>query len=118
MLLELFIGLGVDLLGEVDYRLEVDVGLLILGILLLQLVRQVTYIQQSLRRTVSGFLVAPEGSSASSTSSFFTFAGPPPNIEKTLSLTAAAADETKRKQGLARKIPYPCLATLWKITAR
>jgi len=41
---------------------------------------------------VAWALEEPEGSLASSTSSFFSFLGPPPNMEKTLSLTAAAAE--------------------------
>jgi hypothetical protein len=44
------------------------------------------------RASVALGFEAPDGSSASSTSSFLTFAGPPPNMEKTLSFTVAAAE--------------------------
>jgi hypothetical protein len=35
LLLELLVGLGVDLLGEVNDGLEVDIGLFVLGVLVL-----------------------------------------------------------------------------------
>ena len=37
LLLELLVGLGVDLLGEVDNGLEIDIGLLVLGVFVLSL---------------------------------------------------------------------------------
>jgi hypothetical protein len=37
LLLELLVGLGVDLLGEVDDGLEIDIGLLVLGVFVLSL---------------------------------------------------------------------------------
>lgn len=44
---------------------------------------------------------APDGSSTSSASSFFAFAGPPPNMENTLSFTAAAASVAFSVMGLS-----------------
>jgi hypothetical protein len=37
LLLELLVGLGVDLLGEVDNGLEINIGLLVLGVFVLSL---------------------------------------------------------------------------------
>lgn len=74
-----------------DDWLELDVGLLVLGVLVLCGLAYMTTKRNLPLASAAFGLEAPEGSSTSSASSFFSFLGPPPNIENTLSLTAEAA---------------------------
>ncbi|KAH0357234.1 hypothetical protein KCU81_g325, partial [Aureobasidium melanogenum] len=99
LLLALLVCLGVDFLGKVNNGLEVDVRLLLVGlVLLLHLYQHLCGSLGSAHRLTSSAAFAavalelPLGSSApSSFSSAFSFLGPPPNMLKTLSLTAEAA---------------------------
>lgn len=98
LLLNLLTGLNLNLLSKTDNRLEVD----ILGLRSFVLKEELISISQTQpaagrsEHTSSSFwaLADPDLSFSSSSSSFFSFLAPPPNIEKTLLEATVAAEVT------------------------
>ena len=102
LLLRFLVCFGVNLLCKMDDWFEVNVRLSLIGLffLLSSIVsfgsHDIFVLYKEIHTSSpSFFLELPDGSSASSTgSSFFCFAGPPPNMEKTFAFTADAVSVT------------------------